>query len=66
LPSFGYVGCMSSDSPELILVRQREKLNVAQIRSELIPLPELKGDNEAGNKCGRLLSTVERRLGAKS
>ncbi len=50
---------------ERILIRQHGKLNLAQIRSELKPLLELKGDSDALDKLDRLLATVERRLRSK-
>jgi hypothetical protein len=50
---------------ERILIRQRGDLNLAQIRSELKPLLEIKGESEALDKLARLLATVERRLGPK-
>ena len=50
---------------ERALIRQCGKLNLAQIRSELKPLLELKGAIEALDQLERLLSTVERRLRAK-
>ena len=48
-----------------VLIRQHGKLILAQIRSELKPLLELKGENEALDKLDRLFATVERRLGSK-
>ena len=50
---------------ERVLIRQHRKLNLAQIRAELKPLLELKGENEALDQLERLLATVERRLQAK-
>jgi hypothetical protein len=50
---------------ERILVRQHEKLNLAQIRSELKPLLELKGEMEALDKLEQKLALVERRLRGK-
>jgi hypothetical protein len=50
---------------ERILIRQHGKLNVTQIRSELKPLLELKGEIDAMNKLDVLLATVERRLASK-
>src|SRR5437588_1204376 len=50
---------------ERILIRQHGKLNFEQIRSELKPLLELKGENEGLEKLERLQATVERRLQAK-
>jgi len=50
---------------ERILIRQHGKLNLPQIRQELKPLLELKGEMEALEKLDRMLATVERRLRAK-
>src|SRR5947199_9185010 len=50
---------------ERVLTRQHGKLNLAQIRSELRPLLELKGELDAMEKLERMLSKVERRLNAK-
>jgi hypothetical protein len=50
---------------ERILIRQHGKLNLDQIRSELKPLLELKGEADALNKLEQKLQTVERRLRAK-
>jgi hypothetical protein len=50
---------------ERILVRQQGKLNLAQIRSELKPLLELKGEMEALDKLEQKLALVERRLRGK-
>ncbi|MEI7940230.1 MAG: nucleotidyl transferase AbiEii/AbiGii toxin family protein [Verrucomicrobiota bacterium] len=47
---------------EQILVRQHGKLNLAQVRAELEPLLELKGQPEALNKLDVLIGTVNRRL----
>lgn len=47
---------------ESILIRQHGKLNLAQIRSELKPLLELKGQPETLEKLERMMVTVERRL----
>lgn len=47
---------------ERVLTRQHGKLNLAQIRSELKPLLELKGALESFDKLDRMLATVERRL----
>ena len=49
---------------EQILVRQRGKLNLAQVRAELGPLLELKGQPEAMTKLEALIATVNRRLSA--
>jgi len=50
---------------ERILIRQHGKLNLDQIRSELEPLLELKGESEALGKLDQKLAIVERRLRAK-
>ena len=50
---------------ERVLIRQHGKLNFGQIRSELTPLLELKGEREALDKLERMIATVERRLRAK-
>ena len=50
---------------ERLLIRQHGKLNLTQIHTELKPLLELKGENEALDKLDRLQATVERRLQAK-
>jgi hypothetical protein len=50
---------------ERVLIRQYGKLNLTQIHTELKPLLELKGENEALDKLDRLQATVERRLQAK-
>lgn len=50
---------------ERVLTRQHGKLNLAQIRTELKPLLELKGAPESLDKLERLLATVERRLKTK-
>ena len=50
---------------ESVLVRQHGKLNLAQVRSELKPLLELKGELEAPVKLERMITTVERRLAAR-
>jgi|ERR1051325_4429545 hypothetical protein len=51
---------------ERILIRQHGKLNLGQIRSELKPLLELKGEMDALAKLDQKLTTVERRLRSKS
>jgi hypothetical protein len=51
---------------ETVLTRQHGKLNFAQISSELKPLLELKGEREALDKLEKMITTVDRRLGAKS
>jgi hypothetical protein len=50
---------------ERILIRQHGKLNLNQIRSELKPLLELKGEMDALNKFEQKLTIVDRRLRAK-
>ena len=50
---------------EGVLIRQHGKLNFGQIRSELKPLLELKGEAEALDKLEQKIATVERRLSAK-
>jgi len=50
---------------ERILIRQHGKLDLKLIRSELVPLLELKGEPDALAKLERMLITVERRLGTK-
>jgi hypothetical protein len=50
---------------ERVLTRQHGKLNLAQIRSELKPLLELKGELDGLETLERMLATVERRLRAK-
>jgi hypothetical protein len=50
---------------ERILIRQHGKLNLNQIRSELKPLLELKGELDALDKLEQKLAIVDRRLGAK-
>lgn len=50
---------------ERVLVRQHGKLDLAQIRSELKPLLDLKDAPEALDKLERIGATVERRLSAK-
>jgi len=50
---------------ERLLIRQYGKLDLAQIRSELKPLLELKGEMEAMAKLDEKLLTVERRLRAR-
>jgi hypothetical protein len=50
---------------ERVLIRQHGKLNLAQVRSELRPLLELKDEVEAMDKFERMLDKVERRLKAK-
>ena len=49
---------------ERILIRQHGKLDLAQVRTELKPLLELKGEMEGLEKLERKIATVERRLGA--
>jgi len=50
---------------ERVLIRQHGKLNLQQVREELRPLLELKGETDALQKLERMLVTVERRLRAK-
>jgi hypothetical protein len=50
---------------ERVLIRQHSKLNLDQIRSELKPLLELKGEMDALNKLEQKLTIVDRRLRAK-
>jgi hypothetical protein len=47
---------------ERVLTRQFGKLNLAQVRAELAPLLELKGEPEALAKLEQKIATVERRL----
>ncbi len=47
---------------ERVLIRQHGKLELAQVRSELKPLLELKGETEAMDKFERMLAKVDRRL----
>jgi hypothetical protein len=49
---------------EQVLIRQHGKLNLAQVRAELEPLLELKGQPEAMTKLNDLIATVNRRLSA--
>src|SRR5438067_1282540 len=50
---------------ERVLIRQHGKLDLEQIRAELKPLLDLKGELQALEKLDRMLATVERRLRAK-
>jgi hypothetical protein len=50
---------------ERVLTRQHGKLDLQQVRAELKPLLELKGELEAMDKLEVMLATVERRLRAK-
>jgi len=50
---------------ELILTRQHGKLNLSQVRSELGPLLELKGELDGLERLDRILATVDRRLRSK-
>ena len=50
---------------ERVLIRQHSKLNLDQIRSELRPLLDLKGELEAMQRLEQKISTVARRLRAK-
>jgi hypothetical protein len=47
---------------ERVLIRRYGKLDLAQVRSELKPLLELKGEMEAMDKFEQMLAKVERRL----
>lgn len=49
---------------ESVLIRQHDKLNLAQVRAELAPLLELKGQPEAMTKLDGLIAVVNRRLSA--
>lgn len=51
---------------ERVLIRQHGKLDLEQIRAELKPLLELKGEPSAMEKLERMLVIVERRLRAHS
>jgi len=50
---------------ERILIRQHGKLNLDQIRSELKPLLELKGEPESLHRLEQKIATVERRVRPK-
>jgi hypothetical protein len=50
---------------ERILIRQHGNLNLDQVRSELKPLLELKGDMDALRRLDEKLAIVERRLRSK-
>lgn len=50
---------------ERILIRQHGKLDLVQVRMELRPLLELKGEMQALDKLELKITTVERRLRAK-
>ena len=49
---------------EQLLVRQHGKLNLAQVRAELGPLLELKGQPEAMARLDEIIVLVSRRLSA--
>ncbi|HEY6168702.1 MAG TPA: nucleotidyl transferase AbiEii/AbiGii toxin family protein [Verrucomicrobiae bacterium] len=49
---------------ETVLIRQHGKLNFGEIRAELKPLLQLKGEPESLDKLDRLIGTIERRLRA--
>ena len=49
---------------EGVLIRQHGKLNLTQVRAELAPLLELKGQPEAMTKLDALIATISRRLSA--
>ena len=51
---------------ERVLVRQYSKLNLSQVRSELKPLLEMKGELDSLLKFEQKVTTVERRLKTKS
>lgn len=48
---------------ERVLTRQYGKLNLDQIRSDLVPLLELKGTPESLERLERMVATVQQRLG---
>ena len=50
------------EDAESVFIRQHARLNIDQIREELRPLLELKGETNALNKLEQILVTVERRL----
>ena len=50
---------------ERVLIRQQGKLNLDQIRTELKPLLELKGEMEGLDRLEQKIALVERRLRAK-
>jgi len=50
---------------ERVLTRQHGKLDLVQIRRELKPLLELKGELDGLEKLERMIATVDRRLRAK-
>ena len=52
------------DDVETVFTRQHGRLNLAQVRTELAPLLELKDEPDALPRLERLLATVERRLRA--
>jgi hypothetical protein len=47
---------------ERILTRQHDKLNLSQIREELQPLLELKGEPEASARLEQKIATIDRRM----
>jgi hypothetical protein len=47
---------------ERILIRQHGRIDLSQIREELQPLLELKGEPEALTKLERKLTTIDRRV----
>jgi hypothetical protein len=49
---------------EQVLIRQHRQLDLTQVRAELAPLLELKGQPEAMTKLDALIATVNRRLSA--
>jgi len=50
---------------ERVLIRQHGKLDFALVRSELKPLLGLKNESESLDKLEQMITTVERRVGAK-
>jgi hypothetical protein len=53
------------DDVESVLIRQHARLNLQQIREELKPLLELKGEAEALDKLEQMEAAVDRRLRGK-
>ncbi len=47
---------------ERILIRQHDKLDLAQIREELLPLLELKSEAEALVRLEQKIATLDRRV----
>lgn len=50
---------------ESVLSRRHGQLDLAQVRSELTPLLDLKGELESFDKLDRMIATVARRLNAQ-